>query len=80
MEHSTGEYIAFLDSDDEFMPDKIEKQLAMMAKHNPTISYTSYTRRERDKQIVKCDPGANRHCHTADNKQLYNCNPDSNRS
>lgn len=57
IKNAKGEYIAFLDSDDEFMPEKIEKQLAMMAKHNLNISYTSYLRREDDQENIKCDPG-----------------------
>lgn len=54
---SRGEYIAFLDSDDEFIPTKIEKQLAMMVKHNLNISYTSYTRRDSEQDVVLRDPG-----------------------
>lgn len=54
---SKGEYIAFLDSDDEFMPEKIEKQLAMMVKHNLNISYTSYTRHDSEQDVVMRDPG-----------------------
>ena len=57
IKNSDGEYIAFLDSDDEFMPDKIEKQLASMVKHNLDVSYTSYLKREGDIETVKCDPG-----------------------
>lgn len=44
IDQSTGEYIAFLDSDDEFLDIKIETQLKEMVKHNKNISYTSYTR------------------------------------
>jgi glycosyltransferase involved in cell wall biosynthesis len=54
---STGEYIAFLDNDDVFMPDKLEKQLANMAKYNPTISYTAYLKREGDQETLMSDPG-----------------------
>lgn len=53
---SKGEYIAFLDSDDEFMPEKIEKQLAAMVKHNLNISYTSYTRHDSEQDVVMRDP------------------------
>lgn len=42
---ATGDYIAFLDSDDEFLENKIELQLSEMLKHNTDISYTSYIKR-----------------------------------
>lgn len=41
---STGEYIAFLDSDDEFLPGKIETQLAYMIASKSPMSHTSYSR------------------------------------
>ena len=39
-----GRYIAFLDSDDLWLPRKLELQLAFMAKKGAAISYTSYRR------------------------------------
>lgn len=42
--YSRGSYIAFLDSDDLFMPDKIEKQLAFMKYNKAVFSYTGYKR------------------------------------
>ena len=38
-----GKWIAFLDSDDLWMPDKLEKQLKFMVEHNYHFSYTSYS-------------------------------------
>lgn len=52
---STGEYIAFLDSDDEFLENKLEHQLTKMVKHNLNISYTSYIKRDNDKDIIMRD-------------------------
>ncbi len=39
----TGDYIALLDGDDLWHPDKIEKQLKFMQETNCDICYTSYT-------------------------------------
>jgi len=55
MRHSTGDYIAFLDSDDEFLDEKIKKQLFMMLKHNPNVSYTSYFRRDGGNETIEVD-------------------------
>ena len=41
---STGDFIAFLDSDDTFLSDKLEKQLSFMKAHDLYFSHTSYTR------------------------------------
>lgn len=47
-----GEYIAFLDSDDEFLPDKLEAQLKQMIINSSIISHTSYIRRMNGKKTV----------------------------
>ncbi|WP_209125520.1 glycosyltransferase family 2 protein [Alkalihalobacillus sp. BA299] len=38
---SKGQWIAFLDSDDEWMPNKLEKQLTTLTKHNHLASCTN---------------------------------------
>lgn len=43
-----GRYIAFLDSDDLWQPEKLEHQVAFMAKHDAAITYTSYRRISED--------------------------------
>lgn len=41
-ESATGNFIAFLDSDDLWHPEKLQKQLQFMVAENCTVSYTSY--------------------------------------
>ncbi|MBS9767326.1 MAG: glycosyltransferase family 2 protein [Flavobacteriaceae bacterium] len=40
---SKGRYIAFLDSDDIWLPEKLAKQIAFMEETNTALSYTAYT-------------------------------------
>lgn len=42
IEHAQGRYIAFLDADDRWYPDKLEKQLAFMQAHHVALSFTAY--------------------------------------
>lgn len=42
MREAQGEWIAFLDSDDLWTPDKLEKQVNFMKKHGYVLSYTEY--------------------------------------
>ena len=54
---SQGQYIAFLDSDDCWFPEKLERQLALMAEKKCAIVYSSYYFCDEEneiKGIVKC--------------------------
>lgn len=42
MKRANGEYMAFLDSDDLWLPQKLEKQIDFMKKNNYSFSCTSY--------------------------------------
>ncbi len=42
IELATGDYIAFLDSDDFWAPDKLEIQVGFMQKHDCDVSFSSY--------------------------------------
>ena len=44
IQQATGRYVAFLDSDDVWLPDKLERQLQFMRKTKAAMSYTSYRR------------------------------------
>jgi len=42
IEEAKGRFIAFLDADDLWHPEKLEKQISFMKKNNYELSYTSY--------------------------------------
>lgn len=48
LDHARGRYIAFLDSDDLWLPGKLERQLAFMAEHRAALSYTAFRRIQAD--------------------------------
>ncbi|MGG3625217.1 glycosyltransferase family 2 protein [Bacillus gobiensis] len=42
IEHATGKYVAFLDDDDEWFPDKLEKQYTLICKEKAALVYCSH--------------------------------------
>lgn len=48
MKHAKGRYIAFLDSDDQWFPEKLEKQLRFMQEKDIAFSFTKYIRMDED--------------------------------
>jgi len=48
LDRARGRYIAFLDSDDFWLPGKLERQLAFMAEHRAALSYTAFRRIQAD--------------------------------
>jgi teichuronic acid biosynthesis glycosyltransferase TuaG len=48
LDHARGRYIAFLDSDDLWLPDKLEHQLAFMVRERASFTYTAFRRIQAD--------------------------------
>jgi glycosyltransferase involved in cell wall biosynthesis len=69
---SKGKYVAFLDSDDAFLPNKIEKQISCLCQTNAQLCATDYIRYRKDgsEEIVKTKSGSQEEVY---NELLY-CN------
>lgn len=59
--HAQGKYIAFLDSDDMWMPEKLEKQIAFMKEKQCELSYTSYMTIDEHDKLTGIVLAPNRH-------------------
>lgn len=65
-----GDFVAFLDSDDEFFTDKIKTQLAYMIASKSPMSHTSYIRNMNNEKKVIHSGTDNGHCQK---KMMYSC-------
>ena len=56
--NSEGEYIVFLDSDDSWLPTKLEDQIQAIQRSSDTIGliYTGFLIRDRNKKVRYCVP------------------------
>ena len=65
LQKAKGRFVAFLDSDDIWLPDKLEKQIRFMTQNNYSISFTSYKMVDEDgndlKRIVQVVESVNLH-------------------
>jgi teichuronic acid biosynthesis glycosyltransferase TuaG len=48
LDQATGRFVAFLDSDDLWLPPKLEKQIAFMVEREAALSYTAFRRISED--------------------------------
>lgn len=53
MDHATGKYLAFLDSDDLWLPTKLAKQVAFMQEKDIAFSFTKYSQMHEDGTTTK---------------------------
>lgn len=53
LKNARGKYIAYLDSDDTWEKQKLEKQMEFMKKENVYFSYTKYSRIKEDGTFIK---------------------------
>lgn len=53
IEHSNGDFIAFLDSDDFWKENKLKSQIEFMLKNNFAFTYTSYTLVDQNEKKIK---------------------------
>ncbi|OLS34053.1 glycosyltransferase [Bacillus sp. MRMR6] len=65
---ATGEYIAWLSSDDYFLPEKILKQITFMQNKNAKVSFTNYDIIDKDNKVIIPCCGYR----FSDLKQIYN--------
>lgn len=53
LEIATGQYVAFLDSDDLWVPEKIQHQLSLMKKKESPMSYTAIEMIDENDEMIK---------------------------
>lgn len=57
LDRAQGDYVAFIDSDDRWLPDKLAKQLAFMQAHHYTFTYTDLALVDSKGHLIKDQVG-----------------------
>ena len=70
IEVASGDYISFLDSDDEFVEDKIQLQLQYAVAANGKLLHTSYIKEENGRKDVVKSGKVSGHC---ERELMYSC-------
>ncbi len=52
LSHAKGRYIAFLDSDDQWLPEKLERHITYMKEQNVAFTYSAFYRMTEDGKVV----------------------------
>lgn len=52
MDHANGRYLAFLDSDDQWIENKLERQVEFMKENDIAFSFTKYVRMTEDGKVT----------------------------
>ena len=68
LREAKGRWIAFLDSDDLWLPEKLEKQIAFMKKHDYAFTYTDYMIQLNGKWLPYIYTGPN----VVNRRKMYN--------
>lgn len=73
IELAQGEFVAFLDSDDLWLPDKLEKQIAFMRENNCDFSFTEYEHIDEENNSLHQIANVTRHL--SYRKMMLHCWP-----
>lgn len=73
IELAQGEFVAFLDSDDLWMPEKLERQIAFMREHDCDFSFTEYEHIAEDGNSLNLIANVTRHL--SYRKMMLHCWP-----
>ncbi|WP_279123316.1 glycosyltransferase family 2 protein [Holdemania filiformis] len=68
LREASGKWVAFLDGDDVWIPDKLEKQIEFMIKHDYKFTYTDYRTRLNGEWLPYINTGPN----VVTKRKLYN--------